>query len=175
VPPTIEREELANVSAAYMARNHFVRRNNRLVQLPGPTSALGLVKLDMNNRHAIYLHDTPAKGGFSRAERHLSHGCVRVQDAVGFATLLAEHDGKRDQFQRALARRDEEDIPREGSIQLSHEIPVRMLYHTVYLDRSGRLLFRPDPYGWDERVAEALGLAARERPQIRQHATDVGP
>lgn len=175
VPPTIEREELSNVSAAYMARNHFVRRNNRLVQLPGPTSALGLVKLDMNNRHAIYLHDTPAKAGFSRAERHLSHGCVRVQDAVGFATMLAEHDGKRDQFERALARRDEEDVPREGSIQLSHEIPVRLLYHTVYLDRAGHLLFRPDPYGWDEKVAEALGLAARERPQTRQHATDVGP
>ena len=175
VPPTIEREELANRSQAYLARNNFVRRNNRLVQLPGPTSALGLVKLDMSNRHAIYLHDTPAKAGFSRAERHLSHGCVRVQDAVAFATMLAEHDGKRSQFERALSRRDEEDRPREGGVQLSREIPVRMLYHTVYLERGGRLLFRPDPYGWDETVAAALGLAARERPRIRRHATDVGP
>jgi murein L,D-transpeptidase YcbB/YkuD len=176
VPASIEQEELLPKGAAYLARNNFERRNGRLVQKPGPESALGLVKLDMSNRHAIYLHDTPAKAGFARAERHMSHGCVRVQDAVGFATMLAEHDGKREQFERALARRDEEDdAPREGAVQLSSPIPVRLLYHSVYLDRGGRLLFRPDPYGWDETVAQALGLAARQRPTTRRHTGDIGP
>jgi murein L,D-transpeptidase YcbB/YkuD len=176
VPDSIEQEELLPKGPGYLARNNFERRNGRLVQKPGPQSALGLVKLDMSNTHAIYLHDTPAKAGFARAERHMSHGCVRVQDAVGFATMLAEHDGKRQQFERALARRDEEDdAPREGAVQLSNPIPVRLLYHSVYLDRSGRLLFRPDPYGWDETVAQGLGLAARQRPATRRVTGDVGP
>jgi murein L,D-transpeptidase YcbB/YkuD len=176
VPESIEQEELLPKGAAYLARNNFTRnRNGRLVQEPGPESALGLVKLDMSNRHAIYLHDTPAKAGFARAERHMSHGCVRVQDAVGFAAMLAEHDGRRDQFDRALARRNGEDKPQEGAVQLRNPIPVRLLYHSVYLDRSGRLLFRPDPYGWDETVAEALGLAARQRPSVRRHTGDIGP
>lgn len=175
VPRSIEEEELLPKGPGYLARNNFTRRNGRLVQAPGPESALGQVKFDMRNPHAIYLHDTPHKAGFGRAERHMSHGCVRVEDAVGFAMMLAEHDGKRRQFERALARRDEQDQPKEGSVQLSREIPVRLLYHTVYLDRNGRLLFRADPYGWDETVAQALGLAPRQRPQIRRHRGDVGP
>jgi murein L,D-transpeptidase YcbB/YkuD len=176
VPESIEQEELLPKGPAYLARNNFSRnRNGRLVQEPGPESALGEVKLDMSNRHAIYLHDTPHKSGFGRAERHMSHGCVRVQDAVGFATMLAEHDGKSDQFARALARRSDEGKPQETPVQLANPIPVRLLYHSVYLDRSGRLLFRPDPYGWDETVAQALGLAARQRASVRRHAGDVGP
>jgi murein L,D-transpeptidase YcbB/YkuD len=176
VPESIEQEELLPKGSGYLARNGFTRnRNGRLVQEPGPQAALGQVKMDMSNAHAIYLHDTPHKGGFARAERHMSHGCVRVSDAIGFATLLAEHDGKRDQFERALAKKNEEDKPQEGGVQLANPIPVRLLYHSVYLDRSGRLLFRPDAYGWDEAVAQALGLPARQRPSVRRHAGDIGP
>jgi murein L,D-transpeptidase YcbB/YkuD len=175
VPRSIEEEELLPKGSAYLARNNFTRRNGRLVQQPGPESALGLVKFDMQNRHAIYLHDTPAKAGFQLGERHLSHGCVRVQDAIGFATMLAEHDGKRPQFERALARESEEGEPREGAIQLQNPIPVRLLYHTAYVDRGGRVVFRNDAYGWDDAVAQALGLAPRQRPQTRRHTEDVGP
>ncbi|HEX8191652.1 MAG TPA: L,D-transpeptidase family protein [Allosphingosinicella sp.] len=174
VPESIEEDELAQRSASYLAQNGFERRNGRLVQKPGPQAALGLVKMDMTNRHAIYLHDTPSKAGFARAERHMSHGCVRVSDAVGFAALLAEHSGKREEFERGLARRNGENEPQETSVQLSNQIPVRLLYHSVYLDGE-RLLFRPDPYGWDETVAQALGLAARQRPTLRRHSGDIGP
>jgi murein L,D-transpeptidase YcbB/YkuD len=174
VPESIEEDELAARSASYLAQNGFERKNGRLVQKPGPESALGLVKMDMTNRHAIYLHDTPAKAGFARAERHMSHGCVRVQDAVGFAAMLAEHSGKRQDFEQALAKRNGEDEPQETSVALGNQIPVRLLYHSVYLDGQ-RLLFRPDPYGWDETVAQALGLAARQRATLRRHSGDIGP
>jgi murein L,D-transpeptidase YcbB/YkuD len=169
VPESIEEEELLPKGEAYLRANNFTRKNGRLVQEPGPESALGLVKLDMTNRHAIYLHDTPAKAGFRQNERHMSHGCVRVEDAVGFATMLAEHDGKRPQFERALAKGE------EASVQLGRELPVRLLYHSAYLDRGGRLVFRGDAYGWDDKVAQALGLPPRQRPLLRRHTRDVGP
>jgi len=176
VPESIEQDELLAKGPAYLAANNFTRNSSgRLVQAPGPRSALGLVKFDMQNDHAIYLHDTPSKQGFTRAERHVSHGCIRVQDAVGFATLLAEHDGKRAEFERALARRNDKGEPREGAIQLSSEIPVRLLYHTAFVDHGGQLRFRPDAYGWDDRVAQALGLAPRQRPQLRRIQGDIGP
>ena len=31
------------------------------------------------------------------------------------------------------------------------------------------------PLGWDDRVAEALGLARRERTRVNQHVQDIGP
>ncbi len=60
----------------------------RYRQPPGPTNALGLMKVVMPNNYAIYLHDTPSKGLFSSNVRAASHGCIRTQDALGFARVL---------------------------------------------------------------------------------------
>jgi murein L,D-transpeptidase YcbB/YkuD len=168
VPESIEQEELVPKGAAYLARNGFTRKNGRLVQAPGPESALGLVKFDMDNPHAIYLHDTPAKTLFGANERHLSHGCVRVHNAVQFARLLAQHDGKLRQFDEAMA------TGRESSVELGAKIPVRLLYHTAYVE-NGRVLFRDDPYGWDDDLARALGMQTRGRQKVRTHASISGP
>jgi L,D-transpeptidase YcbB len=165
VPESIERDELADASAAELARRNFARENGRLVQQPGPQNALGLVKLDMRNDEAIYLHDTPSKGAFQRSERHLSHGCVRVHDAVGFARMLAEHSGKLEEFDRAMQSRE------TTFVDLGQQIPVRLLYHTAYLN-NGQLAFNPDPYGWDAKVAEALGLPAPPASRRNQETAE---
>ena len=179
VPASIESAELSDLSAAEMRRRNFERENGRLVQQPGPQNALGLVKLDMRNDHAIYLHDTPSKAAFGQQERHLSHGCVRVQDAVGFARLIADHAGKRAELDEALGQRERETT----FIDLPQEIPVRLLYLTAYLD-GGRLVFASDIYGWDAKIAEALGMpvppasatAERRAEQSRRNrGSDVGP
>ncbi len=179
VPASIESAELSDLSPAEMQRRNFARENGRLVQQPGPNNALGLVKLDMRNDHAIYLHDTPSKAAFGRDERHLSHGCVRVQDAVGFARLIADHEGKRAELDRALGQRERETT----FIDLPEQIPVRLLYFTAFLD-GGQLTFAPDIYGWDAKIAEALGMpvppasatAERRAEQSRRNrGADVGP
>jgi murein L,D-transpeptidase YcbB/YkuD len=187
VPESIERDELARLSPAQLARRNIEREGERLVQQPGPQNALGLVKFDMENDHAIYLHDTPAKAMFGRPERHLSHGCVRVQDALGFARLLAQHDGKLEQFERALRSADREPGAEiePTYINLERRIPVRLLYHTAYLE-NGQVTFAPDAYGWDAAVAEGLGLRApaasatalqraRRVRAERQQGADFGP
>src|SRR3972149_3000095 len=63
-------------------------------QDPGPHNALGLVRINMPNKHSVYMHDTPLKQLFSQSARAFSSGCVRVQKvlepgAVGLAYLLA--------------------------------------------------------------------------------------
>lgn len=168
VPESIEQEEIAPKGAGYLARNHMERRDGRIVQMSGPHNALGLVKFDMRNDQAIYLHDTPAKALFARDQRHFSHGCVRVQDALGFADIIAQHEGVSDDWREARAKED------ETFVALPREIPVRLVYHTAFFD-GGRIRFRPDAYGWDEDLAEALGLPARARPARAAHAADVGP
>jgi L,D-transpeptidase YcbB len=170
VPKSIERAEIAPKGEAYLRRHNMARRNGWIVQLPGPGNALGQVKFDMSSDYAIYLHDTPAKQLFGRSERHRSHGCVRVEDALEFAQMIAKHDGRATQFERALASGD------ETFVSLSSEIPVRLFYHTAFVDRDGQVRFRSDAYGWDDELARALGLHARHRPRAQVHADeDIGP
>ena len=168
VPESIAEKEILPKGAAYMAKENIVQKNGRLVQEPGPKSALGLVKFDMANKHQIYLHDTPAKALFASSERHSSHGCARVEDALGFARLLAADQGLSEKFEEGLAS------GKETGIDLKQKIPVRLLYHTAYWDGS-RILFRTDPYGWDDKLAEALGLGKQVRRRIRQKVDDIGP
>jgi murein L,D-transpeptidase YcbB/YkuD len=168
VPDSIAEEEILPKGAAYMAKENIVMKNGRLVQEPGPKSALGLVKLDMDNKHQIYLHDTPAKALFASTQRHASHGCTRVENAVEFARLLAQDDGKLDAFDKAMATKE------ETPVELSKQIPVRLLYHSAYLD-GGRVVFRTDPYAWDDKVAAALGLGGQVRPRVKVKVDDIGP
>jgi len=169
VPDSIVEEEIAKKSPAWLAENNFARKNGRWVQQPGPKNSLGLVKFDMKNDEAIYLHDTPAKALFALPQRHESHGCVRVQGAVDFARLLAEHDGVLDKFDEALASGEEE------FVDLQTEIPVRLLYHTAFVGSDGRIGFADDVYGWDNDVAAALGYERRQPKPVKRRAGDVGP
>jgi L,D-transpeptidase YcbB len=169
VPKSIDEEEIAPQGPGYLARNNMFRNaDGWVVQREGPKNALGITKFDMKNDHAIYLHDTPAKALFQENQRHYSHGCVRVHNAVQFAQLLAEHAGVRQEYEKAMA------TGRETFVNLPQEIPVRLLYHTAFVE-NGRVVFRTDPYSWDEDVAEKLGFDARERRQLQQHYRDAGP
>jgi murein L,D-transpeptidase YcbB/YkuD len=170
VPKEIAEKEILPKGEAYMQKENMYFKDDIIVQRPGPNSALGLVKFDLKNNQAIYLHDTPSKKLFADAERHLSHGCVRVENPLEFARLLADTYGKRDVFERALSSGETKYIP------LGVEIPVRMLYHTAYLDQSGQVAFRPDVYGRDDSLAEEMGLMpGMERRYEMISYDDVGP
>jgi murein L,D-transpeptidase YcbB/YkuD len=168
IPDKIAEEEIIPKGQAYMAAQQISEKNGRLVQASGDKSALGMVKFDLDDPYAIYLHDTPAKAMFAAPERHQSHGCVRVADALGFARMLAGDEGVTDQFEKALA------TGKETTVSLPTKIPVRLLYHTAYFD-GGRVVFRGDPYGWDDRLALALGLGGALRHRTVQHVHEIGP
>jgi len=168
VPDSIASEEISKKSAAWLSENQFAQENGRWVQESGPKNSLGLVKLDMDDKQQIYLHDTPFKEIFNMPERHRSHGCVRVEDAIGFAGMLAQQDGIFDKFQEAMAGED------ETYVKLKTKIPVRLLYHTAFWDGS-RVQFRPDVYGWDDDVGRVLGLVKGPPKPSLQKTEDVGP
>jgi murein L,D-transpeptidase YcbB/YkuD len=171
IPDGIAAKELATKSGSWLASNGYTQKDGKWIQKSGPKNSLGLVKFDMKDDEAIYLHDTPAKAVFAESDRHRSHGCVRVENAMQFATSLAQEEGILDKFQQAM-QKDEDNT----FVKLPNQIPVRLLYQTAFWDGS-RIQFRPDVYGWDENIAKALELAPGPPQKIQQPESDddVGP
>lgn len=168
VPHSID-DEMAAKSQSWLAANGFTQKNGQWVQASGPKNSLGIVKFDMKDDQAIYLHDTPAKSLFQLDDRHRSHGCVRVEDAIGFAHEIARDEGIDDKFSQAMSS------GKESFVALPQPFPVRLMYHTAYLGDDGRIHFANDAYGWDNDVAAALGYAKQAQPAKQQEAADVGP
>jgi murein L,D-transpeptidase YcbB/YkuD len=169
VPTSIAQKEIFPKGSGYMRAQNMYVQDGRIIQRPGPKAALGEVKFDLDNPYAIYLHDTPSKALFERDERHASHGCVRVHNALDFARMLATEDGNGAVFEERLATK------KTGTVNLGNPIPVRLLYHTAYLDTSGRITYATDAYGWDETLAKALGMAGKGARAAAPVAADVGP
>lgn len=164
VPEGIANEELYPKGEAYLAANNYTTVDGRLVQQPGPDSALGLVKFDFKNPYAVYLHDTPSKAAFNRTQRAVSHGCVRLQHALQFAQLLLAKEGwSQDRMNQVLATRETK------AVELSKPVPVRLLYLTAFPE-GGRTAFRGDVYGWDGELLRLLdaNTGGRMLAQIRK-------
>ena len=168
VPDSIIDKELKDKSPQWLEENQFTVENGKYVQESGEKNSLGLTKFDMDDPQQIYLHDTPAKALFALPERHRSHGCVRVENAVQFAQMLAQQDGVLDKYEQAMASGT------ESYVKLKTRIPVRLLYHTAFWDGS-RVQFRPDVYGWDQDVGRALGLVRGPSLRPIQQGQDIGP
>ena len=127
-----------------------------LVQQPGKNNALGEIKFMFPNEHAVYLHDTPAKGLFDRADRTFSSGCVRVEHPFEFAALLLEANGldAAGIEQLRLGRQTK-------TVFLEHPVPVLLLYWTAEVGNDGRIRFYEDIYDRDRDVLEALNSPYR--------------
>jgi murein L,D-transpeptidase YcbB/YkuD len=123
-----------------------------LRQDPGPQNALGRIKFQIPNRYDIYLHDTPSRGLFARAERGFSSGCIRVERALDIAErLLAGHPAwPRARIVAAIEAAETVDIA------LPEPMPVYLLAWTAWVDDDGALQFRDDIYGSDAAILEAL-------------------
>lgn len=139
-----------------------------VVQASGPGNALGYMKLDMPNPHAIFLHDTPSRGLFNTANRALSHGCIRTERAAELAMTIAYVQG---------------DIPTAKSAQtlktrkytrvpVKRELPVYITYFTMATDVNGQMKSFTDIYGRDSAVFTAMASARPDRQGRRMKSTE---
>jgi murein L,D-transpeptidase YcbB/YkuD len=133
-----------------------VRFPFRLQQRPGGGNPLGRIKLDSPNRFDVFLHDTPIPELFERADRALSHGCVRVERAreITAFVLAGQAAGRPAAMERAMETRI------TTTVAVARPLPVYLLYWTAFVDGEGRLQLRDDVYGRDARLAAALARRA---------------
>ena len=165
IPQDIATDEIlpkARQDPNYLAQHNMVMLPDGILQqVAGPNSGLGQLMFLMKNRFDVYLHDTPSKTLFSRDDRRVSHGCIRVENALELAALLAQQPI--DAINQAVATGS---TAQRG---LPGPVPVFVVYETAFADVDGRLQFRADTYGRDAEIWQYLdpergALAEREPP-----------
>lgn len=119
--------------------------NYTLRQDSGRSNALGIIRIQMPNNQAVYMHDTPSKKYFRRDYRFLSHGCVRVKDVYDLAEwLLKDTPGgwsKRKITSHIGSKRRD--------VRLAGAVPVAWVYMTGWASSDGVVHFRNDIYNVD--------------------------
>ena len=124
-------------------------------QKPGPSNALGQLKILFPNDHAIYMHDTPQKKYFERDERALSHGCIRLSDPKKMAA--------------AVLGVPEADIDAEIAtgvntpVEVPQQFPVYVSYFTAWPDANGEIQYYDDVYDRDMYLERAFDAESDAR------------
>jgi L,D-transpeptidase YcbB len=125
----------------------------QLRQKPGPNNALGRVKFMFPNQFDVYLHDTPSRSLFERAERAFSHGCIRLSRPLELAVQVLAVGGvpgwSMGRVEQVVASRQ------RTVVNLVDPLPVHITYFTAWVDQ-GIPNFRADIYGQDEKLVAAL-------------------
>jgi L,D-transpeptidase YcbB len=114
----------------------------RLRQDPGPWNMMGAMKFMIRNDQGIYLHDSPERALFKRANRLESAGCIRVEDWRLLANWLFEGAPPSEIS-------DPEQIHR-----LPRPVPIYVLHLTVDPTNPARKV--ADAYGRDRLLLAAV-------------------
>ena len=122
-------------------------------QKPGPSNALGLIKLIFPNEHNVYLHSTPSQSFFSRSRRDFSHGCIRVEKPAELAAwaLRNNPDWTLERVQQGMMS-GKDDV----TVNLVRRVPVFIVYGTALAYEDGEVHFSDDIYRHDAKLATAL-------------------
>lgn len=128
-------------------------RRFRFVQQPSPSNALGLVKFMMPNNLSIYLHDTPTDHLFSRKDRALSHGCVRIEFPDDLAATLLEGQ---DDWNLEKVRKAMYSGKSQYRVNLAKKYEVELVYVTAWVDENNIFRVANDIYGHDQTQLQEL-------------------
>lgn len=133
--------------------------NRKFRQDPGTNNALGVVRINMPNKHIVYMHDTPLKQLFNRDSRAFSSGCVRVQRVLDLASWLIKDrkDWTPMRVNVTVA------LGKSETVKLRKSVPVHFVYVTSWSSQSGVVHFRPDIYNRD---GTSVQIASAPQPPV---------
>lgn len=136
---------LVDDNVAQMDTSSFKHKlkTSALIQLPGSKNALGKLRFTIPNSDAIFLHDTPRKHLFNRANRALSHGCIRLSQPEVFAKYLMNKEPyqTRQIFKNALKSNQ------TRHFRLTSQLNINIAYQKVWIDKDGHLQVRDNVSG----------------------------
>jgi murein L,D-transpeptidase YcbB/YkuD len=145
--------QLVNPDSINTKKVHSRNFSYTVVQTPGDHNALGRVKFMFPNQYDVYMHDTPSKHLFDKADRAFSHGCIRVQNPMTLAEILLADslNWNAQKLMKAVATNATQ------TVMLKKKIDVLLLYWTAGMDpATGAVKFYRDMYKHDKQVLDAL-------------------
>lgn len=173
---TGKKVDLRRVNRQILTDDHYA-----VIQEGGNGNSLGRIIFRFDNDFSIYLHDTSSKGFFSREDRGVSHGCIRVQKPFDLALFLLQkkdretlhrirysmtadlssrqRDVYEDESESAEEALNNDTLDRKSlvsSVSVNPEIPLFILYFTLYPGHSGQLMQYDDVYGYDRVIYQFL-------------------
>ena len=147
-----------------------------LRQDSGAQNSLGSIRIDMPNRDAVYMHDTPQKGLFGSVSRFASHGCVRVSRVRDLAVWLLDANSSGDgpswtvpMIDAAVA------LGTRLDVKLVKPVPVAWVYLTGYVTTDGLVHFRNDIYGRDGGAPPSAADALQQAQQLLGAKASAAP
>ncbi len=137
-----------------------------VVQQPGPGNSLGRMKLEMPNPHAIFFHDTPSRHLFANENRALSHGCIRTENALEVAMMVAI-------LGRGASKEEAVEIATSGEytkvmLEQDRRLPAYITYFTLATNVDGEMQQFNDIYGRDAPV-----LASLDKPRVKDRSNVI--
>ncbi|MCW5693881.1 MAG: L,D-transpeptidase family protein [Pseudolabrys sp.] len=136
----------------------------RIYQPPGAGNALGRIRFNFPNKFLVYQHDTPDKYLFKKEKRAFSHGCMRVENPLVYGEKLLSL-AMPDQHYTA-AKLESMFGGSEINLNFPKNIWVHLTYQTAFVDADGKLQFREDVYGRDQRMIAILKGSDRKVADI---------
>jgi murein L,D-transpeptidase YcbB/YkuD len=118
-------------------------------QKPGNKNSLGTLRIDMPNRQAVYMHDTPSRRLFAADYRFLSHGCVRVDGVYDLAAWLMSTKAKKHGHWDRSAIDEAVRKGRQKRVGLAQPVPAAWIYLDAWASAGGVVHYRPDVYDVD--------------------------
>lgn len=162
VPASIARGLLPKIQSnpeAYAQKGyHISEGTSQIVQSPGNANALGKIRFTIDSPFSVYLHGTSQQKLFEKANRSLSHGCIRVEDPHKLAEF-ALYDAEKWTSERI---KHEASGTTTKRVKLETPFPVFISYFTVFEDENGKMNFVEDEYHQDKHLWAALEKVRRE-------------
>lgn len=154
--------DVARTTPSMLQSNDYI-----VVQEGGKGNSLGRIIFRFQNNFSVFLHDTSTPSVFTREDRSVSHGCIRVEKPYELALfmLATKDDQMADRIKYSMTTDISDEAQKENPIdkkrlvsfiKVAPQIPLFITYYTLYPDHNGHLSEYDDIYGYDKAIYNAL-------------------
>lgn len=166
-----ERKTGNSVDPSMVSGEMLMSRDYMVVQRGGIGNALGRVIFRFDNNFSIFMHDTSNPDVFSRSDRSVSHGCIRVEKPFDLAVFMLKDKDERlmEKMRYSMTVNYDTRVNAEEkntqqidngmmvrSLAVKPEIPLFITYYTMYPDSQGNIVSYPDIYGYDAVIYDKI-------------------